>query len=87
MATTAKLSNIQKWALENGFEFATVTMQEWNSFRSEVTGKIVSYTGLVKVTDSGLIYHLRPEANMRSNFKSTILTTSERTISIEKVGA
>ena len=80
-----KLSNIQKWAVEQGFMYATVKMynQNWDGSRGD---KIITFTGFIKVDDS-IIWTLRPQANMRSQFKTTILTVSQRLICIDKVAA
>jgi hypothetical protein len=88
MATTTKFNNIQNYMIEEeGFYLAKVTMYRQDSWTREKTDVVDTYEGLIKETDSGIIWMIRPQANMRSRFKSTILTVSERLISVEKVVA
>lgn len=87
MATkTTKFNNIQKHMIETeGFEMAKVTMykQDWRT--GGASSEIETYEGLVEITDCGIIWMIRPEASMRSNYKKQILTVSQRTISVERI--
>jgi hypothetical protein len=86
MATTT-LSNVEKYMVEEeGFYFAKVTMFKLDRRTGATTDIVETYEGFIKQEESGLIWMIRPEANMRSSFKQTVLTVSSRTISVE-VGA
>ena len=86
-AATVKLSNIEKYMVEEeGFYFAKVTMFKLDLRTGKTTDIVETYEGFVKQENCGLIYMIRPQANMRSNFKKQILTLTSRTISVE-VGA
>lgn len=74
----------------NGFRYASVTMKEWNSWRGEETGNIITYTGWVKkqsFPDSSkpegfnFFIHYVPKGKRTP----TILTTAQRFISMEEV--
>jgi hypothetical protein len=87
MNTAAKLSNIEKYMIEEeGFYFAKVTMFKQDGYAGGASNIVETYEGLIKESESGIIWMVRPQANMRSNFKTQILTVSSRTISVE-VGA
>lgn len=85
MATsTKKYNNIQQYMIdEEGFVMAKVTMYKQDRRTGGVSSEVQTYEGLVELTDCGIIYMIRPEANMRSNYKKQILTVSQRTISVE----
>lgn len=88
MATTRKIRPVEQYLMDtqDGWFFAKVTMyrQDWTGEASDI---VDIYEGLVKQHDCGIIDMVRPQANMRSRFKTTICTVSQRLISIEKVGA
>lgn len=86
-STTVKLNNIQKYMIEEeGFYFAKVTMFKQDSRTGGASDIVETYEGLIKQEDCGIIWMVRPEANMRSNYKRQILTVDTRLISVE-VGA
>ena len=88
MAPTTKLNNLQKHMIETeGFYFAKVTMYKQNPYTRDASDVVEIYEGLIKETESGIIWMIRPQANMRSRYNKEILTVSERLISVEKVGA
>lgn len=88
MNATVKLNNLQKHMIETeGFYFAKVTMFKRIAFTGETSDIVETYEGLIKETESGIIWMIRPQANMRSRYNKEILTVSERLISVEKVGA
>lgn len=85
-ATTRKLRPVEKHLIDTrGFFYAKVEMyaQDYRGYKSD---RILTYEGYV-LEDGGIIWMIRPEANMRSNWRVSILTVSERLISIEKVSA
>ena len=87
MNATVKLNNLQKHMIETeGFYFAKVTMYKQNPYTRETTDIVETYEGLIKETESGIIYMIRPQANMRSRYNKQILTVPQRLISVE-VGA
>ena len=86
-AATVKLSNVEKYMVEEeGFYFGKVTMFKLDSRTGKATDIVETYEGFIKQTDSGLIWKIRPQASMRSNYKQEVLTVTSRTISVE-VGA
>ena len=70
-----------------GFYFAKVTMYKRIPFTSETSDVVEIYEGLIQETECGIIYMIRPQANMRSRYNKEILTVSQRLISVEKVVA
>lgn len=87
MATsTKKFSNIQQHMIdEQNFKMIRVQMYKQANFSHELTSEVITYEGLGEITDSGLIWVLRPEANMRSRFKKTVLASSSAVISAEVI--
>jgi len=88
ITTPKKLNPIQQHLVEEeGFYFARVTMyrQGWDGYATDI---VDVHEGFIKTSeDSGIVWYIRPEANMRSRFKKAILTVDDRLISIEKAGA
>lgn len=85
--TTVKLNNLQKHMIETeGFYFAKVTMYKQDNRTGEASDIVETYEGLIKETECGIIYMIRPQANMRSRYNKQILTVDSRLISVE-VGA
>jgi hypothetical protein len=88
MTSTVKMNNIQKHLVETqGFYFAKVTMFKQDSRTGSASDIVETYEGFIKESESGIIWMIRPQASMRSRFKTTILTVSERVISVEKAVA
>lgn len=89
MTTTKKIRPVEQYLMDtqDGWFFAKVVMYRQDRRTGEASDIIDIYEGLVKQHDCGIIDMVRPEANMRSRFKTTICTVSQRLISIEKVGA
>ena len=88
ITTPKKLNPIQQHMVEEeGFYFARVTMYRREFLGSKTTNIVDVYEGFIKETESGIVWHIRPKANMRSRFKMEILTVDSRLISIEKAGA
>jgi len=88
MTTATKIRPIEQHMIDTqGFYFAKVTMFSQDYMTGGVSDRVESYQGYIKQIDCGIIYMIRPEANMRSNNKTQILTVSQRLISVEKFGA
>ena len=69
----------------DGFYLARVTMYR-QDYRTGKRSEIVdTYEGYIKDIECGIIYKIRPQASMRSRFKTEICTVSQRLISIEKL--
>lgn len=87
-ATTRKIRPIEQHMIETeGFYLAKVTMFRQDRMTGGVSNIVDTYEGYIKVADCGIVDMIRPEANMRSHFKTKILTVSQRLISIEKIEA
>lgn len=85
-ATTKKIRPIEQHLIDTqDFFYAKVTMYKQNPFTGERTDIVESYEGFVKQVECGIVYKIRPEANMRSRYQTQILTVSQRLISIEKI--
>ena len=85
-ATTRKIRPIEQHLVDTkDFYYAKVTMYKQNPFNGERTNDIETYEGFVKQVECGIVYKIRPEANMRSRYQTQILTVSQRLISIEKI--
>jgi hypothetical protein len=88
VATENKVRPIEQHMIDTqGFYFAKVTMYRQNQVTGYASDIVETFEGCVKQDKSGIIFMVRPEANMRSNNKTKICTVSQRLISIEKVGA
>ena len=87
MTTATKIRPVEQFLIDTeGFYFARVVMYRQDS-NGGVSQTVDVYEGLIKEIDCGIVYMVRPEANMRSRFKTQICTVSQRVISIEKLGA
>ena len=87
-ATINKVRPVEQYMMdEHGFYFAKVTMFRQDRRTGGVSDVVETFEGCVKQTDSGIIWMVRPEASMRSNFKQEICTVRERLISIEMIKA
>ena len=88
ITTPKKLSAIQQHMVEEqGFYFARVTMYRQDFRTGDKTEIVDVYEGFINTSESGIVWRIRPQANMRSLYKSEILTVDSRLISIEKAGA
>jgi hypothetical protein len=88
MITATKIRPIEQHMIDTkGFYLAKVTMFSQDYMTGGVSDTVESYEGYIKESDCGIIWMIRPEANMRSNNKTTILTVSQRLISVERIAA
>jgi len=89
MTTATKIRPIEQHMMDTkGFYLAKVTMYRQDYATGAASNIVDTYTGYVRQNnEGGIVWMVRPEANMRSRFKTTILTVAQRLISIEKIGA
>lgn len=71
----------------DGFYLAKVVMYKQHQYTGLRTDIVETFEGCIKESDCGIIWMIRPEANMRSRNRVRILTVSQRLISVERVGA
>ena len=87
-AVMTKVRPIEQYMIETqGFYFAKVTMYRQNQVTGYASDIVETFEGCVKQDKSGIVFMVRPEANLRSHSKTQICTVPQRLISIEKVSA
>ena len=86
-AIARKVRPVEQFMADNyGFYFAKVTMYRQDRMTGSKSDIVDTYEGYIRQDDAGIVWSIRPQASMRSNFKQEICTVSQRLISIE-VGA